>query len=176
MSGASLFHASGSNDNSQTQDRARQHESVAAGREITTIKPEEAAKYYDKQVSVKMTVQSSKLLKNQNLCFLNSAKDHRAADDFAVVLKEKALKEFTDLKVDDPAAYFKGKTITVTGKVEKYKDKPQIVVEKTDQIRIIVLTNSDSGGTSTDSKATGGTSSEGSGDAKIKSAGGGDDK
>jgi hypothetical protein len=109
---------------------------------VASIKPEEAANHYGQTVTIKMSVESSKLLKDQNLCFLNSKRNHRDPDDLAIVLKEKGLHAFAEFKVDDPAKFFRGKTIAVTVKIEKFKDKPQIVVEKVDQIRVIVAADS----------------------------------
>ncbi len=111
----------------------------AAAETLPLITGDEAAKHLDERVTVKFEVLSSKLLKDQGLCFLNSKKNHRDPDDFAVVLKEKGLAAFNELKVDDPADFFRGKTIAVTGKVAAFRGKPQIEVESVDQIRVVVV-------------------------------------
>jgi len=42
-----------------------------------------------------------------------------------------------EAKIDDPASYYKNKTIRVTGTVKLYRDKPEIVVEKAEQIQLM---------------------------------------
>jgi DNA/RNA endonuclease YhcR with UshA esterase domain len=115
-------------------------EATSAQEEIPTVEPADALNHVDKKVTVKFEVLSSKLLKDQKLCFLNSKKNHRDPDDFAVVIKEKGLELFDELKVDDPAKYFLGKTIAVTGTVQKFRGKAEIVVDSVDQIRVVVVT------------------------------------
>jgi DNA/RNA endonuclease YhcR with UshA esterase domain len=101
------------------------------------IKPSEAANHVNKTVIVEMEVESSSFLKDKELCFLNSLKDHRSEDNFSVVLKKEALKVFKDNKIEDPAKHYLKKKIQVEGKVELFKDKPQIVLEKFEQLKVV---------------------------------------
>ena len=69
-------------------------------------------------------------------CYLNSRKDFRDDENFTVVIFSEGLESFADAGIADPAKQFRGKTIRVTGTVELYKDKPQIKVERADQIEL----------------------------------------
>ena len=97
---------------------------------------DKAKDHVGKSVTVKVTVKSSNFLKDRDICFLNSKANHRDADNFTVVFKEKGLAAFKEKKIEDPAKHFKDKTILVTGKVEEYRDKLQIVVDKFDQVKL----------------------------------------
>jgi DNA/RNA endonuclease YhcR with UshA esterase domain len=103
--------------------------------DVPTVAPEKAAEYKDKEVSIDMTVKSGRLSKN--FCFLNSEEDHKSAKNFTVILKEKGISAFKAAKIEDVSKHFNGKKIRVVGKVTIHKDKPQIEVEKVDQIKII---------------------------------------
>ncbi|MDP1563462.1 MAG: hypothetical protein Q8M16_18935 [Pirellulaceae bacterium] len=101
------------------------------------IKPAEAVNHVNKTVIVEMEVEGSSFLKDKELCFLNSLKDHRSKDNFSVVFRKEGLKVFKDNKIEDPAAHFLKKKIRVEGKVELYKDKAQIIVEKFEQLKVV---------------------------------------
>jgi len=101
------------------------------------IKPGDAAQYADKTVIVEMEVESSSLLAEKELGFLNSLKDHRSGDNFSVVLRKAGLKSFKDNQIDDPAKHFLKKKIRIEGKVELYNKKPQILVTKFEQIKVV---------------------------------------
>jgi hypothetical protein len=105
--------------------------------EVPVIKPSEAAQHVDKQVIVEFEVASSSLLKERDMCFLNSLKDHRQEDNFSVVLRKAGLKAFADKEIEDPAKHFLKKKVRVEGKVEIYKEKPQIVVTKFEQLKVV---------------------------------------
>ena len=108
--------------------------SFAANDDVISL--DKAKDHVGKSVTVKVTIKSSNFLKDRDICFLNSKANHRDADNFTIVLKEKGLAAFKEKKIDDPATHFKDKTILVTGKVEEYRDKLQIVVEKFDQVKL----------------------------------------
>lgn len=105
--------------------------------ELPVIKPSDAAQYVDKQVIVEFEVASSSLLKERDMCFLNSLKDHRQDDNFSVVLRKPGLKAFADKEIEDPAQHFLKKKVRVEGKVELYNKKPQIVVTKFEQLKVV---------------------------------------
>ncbi|MCX6170948.1 MAG: exodeoxyribonuclease VII large subunit [Ignavibacteriales bacterium] len=52
-------------------------------------------------------------------------------NQFTAVVFAKDVEKFGDLK------RFEGKTVEVSGKVELYKEKPQIILKKVDQIKIV---------------------------------------
>jgi DNA/RNA endonuclease YhcR with UshA esterase domain len=99
------------------------------------IPPAEAAKKVNEKCTVDWKVQSTG--KTRTLVFLNSEENYRDAKNFTVVLFEKAIAGLKKNQIDDPAAYYKGKTIRVTGTVTLYNDRPQIKVEDPQQIRVV---------------------------------------
>lgn len=100
-----------------------------------SVTPEEAAKMVGKEVTVEFKVQTTGGAANK--VFLNSDSDHRSAKNFTIVLEKAAQDELAKDKIDRPRDHYKGKTVQVTGKVELFKDKPQIKVTKAKQIKII---------------------------------------
>jgi len=67
--------------------------------------------------------------------YLNSSKDFRDEKNFPVVLNVKTLG--ADLKkLGDPQKVYLNKKIKVTGKVTLFNDRPQILIEKLEQIQI----------------------------------------
>jgi DNA/RNA endonuclease YhcR with UshA esterase domain len=101
------------------------------------IEAREAAAHAGKTCTVAMTVESSRLLTDTDMGFLNSKRDYRDEDNFTVVMYDKALQKFKELGIDDPARHFRGKQIQVTGDVELRRGKPQIILEAPEKIRII---------------------------------------
>jgi DNA/RNA endonuclease YhcR with UshA esterase domain len=100
------------------------------------ISVSEARKSIDKEVTLKMEVKSSNFLKDRGMCFLNSESDHRNAENFTIVIKKTGLADLKENKIEDPATHYKGKTIVVKGKVVLYNKKPQIEIEKFEQITL----------------------------------------
>ena len=105
------------------------------------ITPEEAAKKVNESVVMKIEVKSATL--RNDVCFLNSEADFKSSKNFTVFLGRDALAKFKAAKIEDPAAHFKGKTIKVTGKVTLHKEKPQIDVDKPDQIEVVEKTSTE---------------------------------
>lgn len=100
------------------------------------IKPEEALRKVNQDVVVEMKVQSSRLL-DSGICYLNSKKDHRDAENFTIFLPKGTVDKLKSTsKIDDPATHFKGKTILVTGKVTKFKGKSQIKVDDPKSVKV----------------------------------------
>ena len=102
-----------------------------AGKPLT---PAEAAKKLNEKVTVEMEVKSTG---GKTSCYLNSEADFKGAANFTVFIPEAALAKFKEAKIDDPREFYKGKVIRVTGTVTAFKDKPQIKVEKPDQIVVV---------------------------------------
>jgi len=90
-----------------------------------TIEVQDAAKHYNEYVQVSAKVYGYKTLENMTLVNLGAAYPDQL---LTVVLKEEAKESYRGLD---------GQTISVTGKVVSYKDKPEIVV--TDPKMIISL-------------------------------------
>jgi DNA/RNA endonuclease YhcR with UshA esterase domain len=99
------------------------------------LTPEQAAKKVNERCTVQLEVLSTG--KGKGVVFLNSRKDFQAADNFTAFISKEGVKSLKGAKVEDPAAHFKGKRVRVTGTVKLYRDKPQIVVDKAEQIRLV---------------------------------------
>lgn len=102
-----------------------------------TIAPEEAASHDGKECTVEMTVRSARHLEDKEMCFLNSAKQHRGADNFTVVIFKTGLARLREAGIDAPADHYLERTIRVRGVVRLREEKPQIVVEAPDQIDLV---------------------------------------
>jgi hypothetical protein len=101
------------------------------------IGPVEAAKKVNEQVVLEMAVKATGKARDGSRVFLNSA-SFQDADNFTVVLDmRKAADGLKAAGAADPASYFKGKTVKVTGTVSVFRDKPQIVVEDAGQISVV---------------------------------------
>jgi hypothetical protein len=100
------------------------------------IRPEEAGNYYNQQVTVEMTVMSAGKSPTTDLYFLNSKVNYRAEDNFSLTLEKRVLDQFAAKGISGKDG-FVNKKIRVTGKVTKYQNKPQIVVERPDQIQTV---------------------------------------
>ncbi len=98
------------------------------------LTPVEAAKKVNEKVTVEMVVQSTGGRSNR---YLNSQEDYKAADNFTIFIAKEMLGKFKDAKIDDPAVYYKGKTIRVTGTVTVYDGAPRIEIDRPDQIVVV---------------------------------------
>jgi DNA/RNA endonuclease YhcR with UshA esterase domain len=97
--------------------------------------PIEAAKKVNEEVTVRMEVKSANL--RNGVCFLNSEEDFKNANNLTLFIDKEALAKFKEAKIDDPAAYFKGKTVEVKGKVTLYREHPEIKLTGPDAIKIV---------------------------------------
>jgi len=95
------------------------------------LSPAEAAKKVGEKVTVQFTVASTG---GQTNLYLNSDKDFKSKENFAVVLTSKGKTGKWDKATGDT---FKGKTIRVTGAVKLFKDSPQLDVTDEKQLEIV---------------------------------------
>ena len=89
----------------------------------------QAAQYYGQKVTVQLTVKTT--YRSERVIWLMGDQDR--AHNFKVVI----FPEIWDQWPDRPDRYYKGKTIRVTGLVEKYRDWPEIIVNDPSQIEIV---------------------------------------
>jgi DNA/RNA endonuclease YhcR with UshA esterase domain len=82
-----------------------------------------------------MRVRATGLSKNQQMVFLNSEADYTSEKNFAVVIRKGD--RFPRAGIADPAAFYAGKAVRVTGTVSLYNDRPEIVVTDPEQIRVV---------------------------------------
>jgi alkaline phosphatase D len=97
------------------------------------ITPDEAAKKVGETVTLEMYVKRSGA--SGNRVFLNSLDDFRDKKNFTIVLEKTYQDKAREVK--DPRNYFWKKTVRVTGKVELFRDAPQIKVTDPKQIKVI---------------------------------------
>ncbi|MCD6310688.1 MAG: hypothetical protein J7M18_08220, partial [Candidatus Eremiobacteraeota bacterium] len=96
--------------------------------------PEMIAQFEGKKVKVEGIIVDTHIAKSGKVRFLNFSRDWRKA--FTVVIFTTNLEEFTD-KVGEPARYYLGKRVIVTGKVKIYKGRPEIIVKSPEQIKVM---------------------------------------
>jgi hypothetical protein len=80
------------------------------------LTPEMAAKKIGEKCTVQMEVKSTG--KGKGVVFLNSKADYKAADNFTASIDKVGVEKLKEAKIDDPAAYYKGKTVLATGMVK----------------------------------------------------------
>jgi DNA/RNA endonuclease YhcR with UshA esterase domain len=107
---------------------------VADDTPAKALAPAEAAKKVNEKVTVEMEVKSTGGRSNR---YLNSEPDYKSHDNFTVFIAKEVLPKFKEAKIDDPADYYKGKTIRVTGTVTVYDGEPRIEIEDPDQIKVV---------------------------------------
>ena len=103
----------------------------------TPLTPAEAAKQAKKdQVTVEMTVQSVGIAKQGEHWWLNSEADYKDSKNLTVFIPRSTVERLKKNNITDPATY-KGKTIQVTGVVELRGTRPEIILHRTEQIKIV---------------------------------------
>ncbi len=108
----------------------------------TVVSPQDAKDHIGKKCVVEFKVESATLLKDKQICFLNSESNHRASSNFsAVIVGEPALKKFSEAKIPNPAEAFRGKSIRVTGVITMHRGSPQIKIESPDEIVMVEEAN-----------------------------------
>jgi DNA/RNA endonuclease YhcR with UshA esterase domain len=101
------------------------------------LSPLEAANRVNEQVTVEMLVKAAKNCPDCSQIFLDSEEDHRDPNNLAVAVTEIGEARFKAAGIDDPARYFKGKTIRVTGVVTLKDNRPRIEVVDPGQINVL---------------------------------------
>ena len=97
----------------------------------------DAKSHIDEHCTVEMTVRSSKNAAPRREYYLDSEEDFHDEKNFAVVISYDHAEAFQKAGIDDPAEYYKGKKMRVTGKVIHENDQTRMRVEKPDQIKVI---------------------------------------
>jgi len=112
--------------------------SLAGGQEPPkVIRPADAAKKVNEEVTLQMEVKSAVLRAKD--CFLNSEKDFKDAENVTIFIDKEALAKFNGARIEDPAAYFKGKTVQVKGTVTLYRDRPEMKATGPDAIKVVAM-------------------------------------
>jgi DNA/RNA endonuclease YhcR with UshA esterase domain len=97
----------------------------------------EARTRVNENITVEMPVKAAKNCQRCSLVFLDSEEDHHDLKNFAVAVTETGKVKFKETKIDDPAGYFKGKSIRVTGLVIMKDNQPQIEVDAPWQVELV---------------------------------------
>jgi DNA/RNA endonuclease YhcR with UshA esterase domain len=101
------------------------------------LSPAEAANWVNEQVTVQMLVRAAKNCAHCAQIFLDSEEDKDHPNNFAVAVTETGKARFRKLGIEDPANYFKGRVIDVTGVVTLKDNRPQIEVDDPGQIQFV---------------------------------------
>lgn len=105
--------------------------------QAAVIAPEDALEHVGDEATVEFVVQGGRKLEDKEICFLNSKRNHRDSDTFTAVIFRTGLARYATDGIDDPAAAFQGKTIRVSGVIEKRNGQAQIVVASPTQIEVV---------------------------------------
>jgi hypothetical protein len=99
------------------------------------IRPEEARQHVGKQVEAVFEVKASKHSLKRKTVFLDSETDFRDERNLGIAISEQGQ---TDLKrkrnVDEPAEFYRGKTIRVRGEIILEDNRPYIKVDDADHL------------------------------------------
>lgn len=89
--------------------------------------------YVGKTITVCSKVQSTFVTKGEKkTTYINFGKPYPNNTFTAVIFSsDSAIFKY------NPSEYLKAKNVCITGKVELYKDKPQMIIKKEEQIRVI---------------------------------------
>ena len=101
------------------------------------ISPLEAISRLNEPVTVEMLVKRAKSCTGSLQFFLDSEENHRDPTNLGVVVTTAGAAKFKEGKIDDPADYFKGKTIRVQGVVIMKENRPYIEVDDPGQIEVV---------------------------------------
>ena len=102
----------------------------------TVIRWDEAQNYYGQTVTVEGKIVAT--YNSGKACFLNFHPDYKK--HFTAVIFKSAFSRFPS----SPENYYYGKEVQVTGKIKKYRGKPEIILNDPAQIKIIAGSESSS--------------------------------
>lgn len=97
----------------------------------------EARDHVDETGTFEMLVRSSRDYEPRKVYYLNSEDNYRDEKNLAVVIAYDDDEAFKKAGIDDPAAYYKGKTLRVTGKVIHEANQTRIHVTGPKQIEVM---------------------------------------
>jgi hypothetical protein len=103
---------------------------------MLSITPREAIQRLNESVSVEMLVQRTKSCTGSLQYFLDSEANHHDPNNLGVVVTTAGVAKLKEAGIENPAAYFKGKSIHVQGVVILRENRPYIEVDDPDQIQI----------------------------------------
>jgi hypothetical protein len=105
---------------------------------VKPISSEEAGKHVDEKVTAEMFVKATKdRLEIRKEVYLDSTTDHHDPKNLAAVITVAGAAKLKAAGIADPAAYYKDKTIRVTGTVILKEKEPRIEINEVEQIQVI---------------------------------------
>jgi hypothetical protein len=108
------------------------------GGEEKILSSEEAGKHVGELVTAEMFVKASKdRLVQRKEIYLDSTTDHHDPKNLAAVITVAGAAKLKEAGIADPAGYYKGKTIRVTGTVTLKLKEPRIEINDASQIRVV---------------------------------------
>jgi hypothetical protein len=111
---------------------------VVSGGNGGVLTPVEARKKLDQAITVEMQVQTAKdRLEKRGEIYLDAAEDFRDPKNFAVVITRAGAASLRAAGIDDPAEYYRGKTIRATGRVKEVDTVPRIEIDDAKQISLV---------------------------------------
>ncbi len=110
---------------------------VHADEPVKPLTPAEAAKKVNEKCTIEMEVKAVGMATSGKVVFLNSEADFKSPKNFTIMLSSKAMEKLKKAKIDDPTVRYKDKTVRVTGTVKLYKEKPEIIIDDPDDIKIV---------------------------------------
>jgi hypothetical protein len=110
----------------------------ADGQDTKPLTPVEAIKKINEKVVVEMQVKATKnRLEKRGEIYLDSEEDFRDEKNLGIAVTKTGAAKFKEAGVDDPAVYFKDKTIRVTGTVIIKENRPRIEVDEPKQVQTV---------------------------------------
>jgi hypothetical protein len=106
------------------------------------IPASEARQHVGERRTVEMTVKSSHFGSHKKTYFLDSEDDYHDEKNLAVVISLDEAEKFKRVGVNNPAEYYRGKTIRVTGKVIEEDDQVRIRVTDPTQVKLVAAAKS----------------------------------
>jgi hypothetical protein len=101
------------------------------------LSPLEAIQRVNEAVTVEMLVQRAKRCSGCLEVYLDSEVNYHDPKNLGVAITATGREKFMEAKIDDPVAYFKGRTIRVQGVVILKDNRPNIEVDDPKQIEIV---------------------------------------
>jgi DNA/RNA endonuclease YhcR with UshA esterase domain len=100
------------------------------------IAAKDAAKHLNETVTIADKVYSTKLIENTNMVLLDLGREH-PKQYLTVVIKGENRSKFNR----KPEEYYKGRDVTVTGKLIDFRGKPEIIVNSPDNLKLTLNDN-----------------------------------
>ena len=97
----------------------------------------DANRHIDKRCTVEMKVRPSKDARPRREYYLESEEDFHDEKNFAVVISYDNAEEFKQVGIDNPADYYMGKKLRVTGKVIAENDQVRIRIDDPAKIKVV---------------------------------------